>query len=96
MLKMKKTLTLLAAALLLAGSCNGPSSGEALLLDKDNIPEIVKAMTLEEKCHLVVGGQQKDVLDSTDQILMASTRKLVQCRNDLPGRASRHPCHCAG
>lgn len=77
MLKMKKTLTLLAAALLLAGSCNGPSSGEALLLDKDNIPEIVKAMTLEEKCHLVVGGQQKDVLDSTDQILMASTRKLV-------------------
>ncbi len=73
---MNKKLTILAAAVFALAACSQAPQGE-LKLQKDNIDQIVKAMTLEEKCHLVIGAGQMEVLDSTDQILMASSKRLV-------------------
>ena len=38
----------------------GAFAAEPLKLRKDNIDEIVKAMTIEEKAHLVVGTRMRD------------------------------------
>ena len=39
----------------------GVAMADTLKLREDNIPQIVSAMTLEEKAHLVVGADMKSI-----------------------------------
>lgn len=61
--------------------CACGSKSDVPQLREDNIDEIISAMTLEEKCHLLVGAGQKDVLDSAWQQVLDS------CMNIVPGCA---------
>ena len=52
----------------------GAATAEELKLREDNIDQIVKAMTLEEKAHLVVGADIKEIsgtgeVGDTEQIV---------------------------
>ena len=67
-----KKIFLLCAAL---ASVIGASANEPLKLRKDNIDEIIKAMTLEEKAHLVVGAQMKDNAQAAGEV--GFTRKII-------------------
>lgn len=79
---MKKFWNLIPAALVLLGCSSSNQSVEGeLVLREDNIEQIIGAMTLEEKCHFVVGSAQKDVLDSADLVFIAD------CRHEVPGCA---------
>lgn len=66
----------MAASLLGIAACTQTTPGE-LKLRADNIDEIVAAMTLEEKCHLVIGHGQKDALDSIDQATIGICKHIV-------------------
>lgn len=77
---MNKKHLVFAAAVLGLASCNQAPEGE-LKLRKDNIDQIVKALTLEEKCHLVIGHGQKDALDSADM------QTIGLCKEIVPGCA---------
>lgn len=66
----------MAASILGLAACSQADNGE-LKLRADNIDEIVKAMTVEEKCHLVIGHGQKDALDSIDQATIGICKHIV-------------------
>ena len=77
---MKKTFTtfafIVASVILTAISCKPQQSGE-LKLTENNIDEVLSAMTLEEKCHFLIGWNQKEVLDSSEMIVIGDCKKLV-------------------
>ena len=77
---MKKAFATIAITLvpiiLMAVSCKPQQSGE-LKLSENNIDEVLAAMTLEEKCHFLIGWNQKEVLDSSEMIIIGDCRKLV-------------------
>ncbi|MBE6210235.1 MAG: beta-glucosidase [Rikenellaceae bacterium] len=53
----------------------GAFAAEPLKLRKDNIDEIVKAMTIEEKAHLVVGTRMRDNQSAAGEV--GYTRKII-------------------
>lgn len=71
-----KTAITLVSVILMAVACRPQQSGE-LKLTENNIDEIISAMTLEEKCHYLVGWNQKAVLDSSEMIIIGDCKKLV-------------------
>ena len=81
-----KKIFLLCAAL---ASVIGASANEPLKLRKDNIDEIIKAMTLEEKARLVVGTRLRDNQSAAGEV--GYTRKII------PGSAgTTHPIERLG
>lgn len=72
---MRKTLTSLLCAAAMLASCKAPQS--ELKLSSSNIDEVIAAMTLEEKCHYLIGWNQKEVLDSAEMIVIGDCKKLV-------------------
>ena len=72
---MRKALIAIACAALVVCSCTEKQS--ELKLTKDNIDEVIAAMTLEEKCHFLIGWGQKEVLDSSEMVNIGDCKKLV-------------------
>ena len=67
-----KRLLIFCAAVAAAASV---TAAEPLQLRKDNIDEIVKAMTIEEKAHLVVGTRMRDNQSAAGEV--GYTRKII-------------------
>ena len=70
---MKKLSICLLMAVLAMGSIS--ASPKQLKLDKDNIDQVIKELTLQEKAHLVVGARLADNKDAGGEI--GYTKKLV-------------------
>ena len=78
---MKRTATFAIIAVVLLASC-GKKDGQAeLKLSEGNIDRIVQAMTLEEKCHYVVGTSQRDLYSEQERADADSIR------HEVPGMA---------
>ena len=71
---MKKNIISMAAAMAVLSAC-GPGVPQ---LGKSSLDEVIGAMTLEEKAHLVVGTGMAGF--SGDSAVIGATRKLVRAK----------------
>lgn len=70
---MKRILMPLLATLAILPSCGK----KPLLLQENNIPKIVNAMTDEEKAHLLIGANHQNPSDSTQMLDIAAYKDMV-------------------
>lgn len=77
MKKARITFAITFATVILASVSCRPQQGGEIKLTRYNIDEVISAMTLEEKCHYLIGWNQKEVLDSSEVINIGDCKKMV-------------------